>query len=90
MCCVSVAVVDRKQPAHRFLCPVSGKVILMLEDGTEYLLENPGDTVIQRGTMHAWRNPGPDIVRWVSVLVDAEPAVVNGRSLVAENRKSLL
>lgn len=62
----------------------------MMEDGTEHLLENPGDIVIQRGTMHAWRNPGPAMVRLASVLVDAEPAVVNGRSLPAENRKASL
>ncbi|KAI0788464.1 hypothetical protein C8Q75DRAFT_807677 [Abortiporus biennis] len=53
---------------------IHGKLALMLEDGIETLLENPGDVVIQRGTMHAWRNPGERWTRWVTVLVDAEPA----------------
>ncbi|KAL5535386.1 hypothetical protein ACEPAF_3480 [Sanghuangporus sanghuang] len=60
---------------------ISGKLILILDDGTEILIENPGDTVVQRGNMHTWRNPGPGVARWVSVLVDAEPAVVNGKIL---------
>ncbi|KAL5519090.1 hypothetical protein ACEPAH_773 [Sanghuangporus vaninii] len=60
---------------------ISGKLILILDDGSEILIENPGDTVVQRGNMHAWRNPGPGVARWVSVLVDAEPAVVNGKIL---------
>jgi quercetin dioxygenase-like cupin family protein len=34
---------------------VSGEVVLILEDGTEKHLRNPGDTVVQKGTMHAWR-----------------------------------
>lgn len=54
---------------------------MVLDDDSETLIENPGDTVVQRGNMHAWRNPGPGIARWVSVLVDAEPAVVNGIAL---------
>ena len=64
------------------LLPVSGKVVLVTDDGTETLIENPGDVVIQRGNMHAWRNPSPkEWVRWVSVLVDAEPARFNGQNL---------
>ena len=60
---------------------VSGKLILEMEDGTEVLLENPGDTVVMRGALHAWRNPGPEWARWMAVIIDAEPAVVNGAPL---------
>ena len=49
----------------------------MMEDGSETLLETPGDSVVMKGGMHAWRNPGTKWTRWVSVLVDAEPVVVN-------------
>ena len=64
---------------------VSGKVVLMTDDGTETLVENPGDVVIQRGNMHAWRNPSTkEWCRWVSVLVDAEPARIKGQSLPDE------
>ncbi|KAI0692790.1 hypothetical protein BC835DRAFT_1277021 [Cytidiella melzeri] len=66
---------------------ISGKLILMMEDGSEYLLDKPGDVVIQKGTMHAWRNPGPEVARWVAVLVDAEPAVVNGRQMLASTER---
>lgn len=68
---------------------VSGKLILMMEDGSEYLLDQPGDVVIQKGTMHAWRNPGPEVTRWVSLLVDADSAVVNGTVLPAEVTEQL-
>ena len=45
------------------------------------MIDKPGDTVVMRGSMHAWRNPGPGWTRWVSVLVDAEPAIVDGKAL---------
>ncbi|KAH8120169.1 hypothetical protein DFH11DRAFT_37950 [Phellopilus nigrolimitatus] len=71
-------------PMHRtssvdYNALITGKLILVTDDGSETLLENPGDTVVMRGNLHAWRNPGPGWARWVSVLVDAEPAVVNGK-----------
>jgi len=36
---------------------LSGEIILELDDGVEVLLR-PGDTVVQNGTRHRWRNPG--------------------------------
>jgi len=60
---------------------VHGELILITEDGTEKHLKNPGDTVIQRGTMHAWRNPSNGWARWVTVLIAAEPAIVKGEAL---------
>ncbi|MFI5035485.1 MAG: cupin domain-containing protein [Acidimicrobiales bacterium] len=38
---------------------VRGQVLLELTDGTSKLL-GPGDTVVQNGTRHVWRNPGPE------------------------------
>ncbi len=38
---------------------LSGEVILELDDGEERLLK-PGDTVVQNGTRHRWRNPGSE------------------------------
>lgn len=58
-------------------------MILVMEDGSETLIDNPGDTVVQRGTIHAWRNPGPEWTRWITVVIDAKPAVVNGTALPA-------
>ena len=63
---------------------MTGKLLLVMEDGSEVLLEHPGDTVVQRGTIHAWKNPGPGWARWMTILIDAEPAVVHGRALPAE------
>lgn len=57
-----------------------------MEDGGERHLTNAGDTVIQKGTMHAWRNPGKTWARWATVVVDATPPVVNGETLREEWR----
>ena len=56
-----------------------------MDDGSETYLNNPGDTVIQRGAMHAWYNPSHDKwARWVSVLMGGAPAVVGGKELATE------
>ncbi|OCH96140.1 hypothetical protein OBBRIDRAFT_822446 [Obba rivulosa] len=65
---------------------ISGKLVLILDNGVERLFETPGDLIIQRGTIHAWRNPGPEWTRWATVLIDARPAVVGGKALEAEVR----
>jgi mannose-6-phosphate isomerase-like protein (cupin superfamily) len=49
---------------------VSGSVVLELDDGTEVEV-HAGDTVIQNGTRHAWRNRGSEPCRIVVVLVGA-------------------
>jgi quercetin dioxygenase-like cupin family protein len=38
---------------------LSGQVVLELDDGAEVTL-SPGDTVVQNGTRHRWRNPGTE------------------------------
>ncbi|KAH9486970.1 Oryzines biosynthesis cluster protein J [Psilocybe cubensis] len=63
---------------------VSGELVLINEDGTEKHLKNPGDTVIQKGTMHAWRNPSVHWARWITVLIAADPVVIDGKALVPE------
>ena len=60
---------------------MSGEVILVFPDGTETYLKNPGDTVVQRGTNHAWKNPGTTWTRWVTFVIDAIPARVDGKEL---------
>jgi len=49
---------------------ISGSVTLELDDGAEVLL-NPGDTVVQNGTRHAWRNTGTEPCRLVVILIGA-------------------
>lgn len=60
---------------------LSGTVELELDDGAVTRLE-AGAIVVQRGTIHAWRNPSTDTpVRLAFVLVDAMPANVGGAPL---------
>ncbi|OAX44255.1 hypothetical protein K503DRAFT_651500, partial [Rhizopogon vinicolor AM-OR11-026] len=58
-----------------------GELVLITDDGTEKHLKNPGDVVIQKGTAHAWKNPGTEWTRCASILIDAKPAIVNGQEL---------
>jgi mannose-6-phosphate isomerase-like protein (cupin superfamily) len=50
---------------------ISGRVVLELDDGAKVEL-GPGDTVVQNGTRHAWRNPFSEPCRMVVFLVGAE------------------
>jgi len=50
---------------------VSGRVVLELDDGATREL-GPGDTVIQNGTRHAWRNPHDEPAVLVVVLIAAD------------------
>lgn len=46
---------------------MGGELVLMLDEGETTL--HPGDVVIQRNTLHAWRNDTQQPVYWVAVLV---------------------
>ena len=48
---------------------LAGSVVLVLDDGSKTALA-AGDVVVQRGTSHAWGNPGEDTARMAFVLVD--------------------
>jgi len=65
---------------------VQGELIMITDDGSETHLRNPGDTVIQKGTMHAWRNPSTEWARWMCAVIAAEPAVVGGKIMEAETK----
>jgi mannose-6-phosphate isomerase-like protein (cupin superfamily) len=52
---------------------ISGEVYLVLEDGQETLLK-PGDTVVQNGTRHVWRVPGPEPCLMAVFMVGAHRA----------------
>jgi len=49
---------------------VSGRCVLELDDGAVREL-GPGDTVVQNGTRHAWRNPYDEPCVMVVVIVGA-------------------
>lgn len=60
---------------------LSGSIELILDDGATTLVEQ-GGIVIQRGTIHSWRNPSADTTARVAfVLLDAKPVTVNGLPL---------
>jgi mannose-6-phosphate isomerase-like protein (cupin superfamily) len=54
-----------------YLMVLSGKLTMTLGDGSRRQLA-PGDTVVQRGTEHAWTVPGPETCLLLAVMV-AEP-----------------
>ncbi len=49
---------------------ISGEVWLELDEGKEVLLR-AGDTAVQNGTRHAWRNKAPEPCRMVVFIVGA-------------------
>lgn len=51
---------------------ISGEVWLELDDGAEVRL-GPGDTIVQNGTRHAWRNRGDVPCVMALLLIGAEP-----------------
>ena len=60
---------------------LSGAIELELDEGVVTLID-AGSIVIQRGTIHAWRNPSANIpARVAFVLLDATPATVDGEPL---------
>lgn len=60
---------------------ISGQVELELDDGVTTLL-GPGDVVVQRGTVHLWRNPSmTETCRIVFILTEACPVEIGGVAL---------
>jgi quercetin dioxygenase-like cupin family protein len=76
----------KQSPMHRtnsldYGIVVSGQLELELDDGAVTLL-GPGDIVIQRGTMHLWRNPSQtQVCRIVFVLTEATAVMIDGQPL---------
>jgi quercetin dioxygenase-like cupin family protein len=61
---------------------ISGKIELELDNGVVKTL-GKGDIIVQRGTIHKWRNPSKKtICRILFVLTEAKPYIFNGEPLV--------
>ena len=58
-------------PTIDYVTVIRGKLLLELDDGETVEL-NPGDTVVQRGTRHAWRNPTNEPAAISVVLLGAQ------------------
>ena len=65
---------------------LDGTLELILDSGEKRML-NRGDMVVQRGTMHAWRNPSKtEWVRFFAVVQPIEPIEMDGQKLGIEYR----
>lgn len=63
---------------------LDGEIELILDSGEKRLLRK-GDMIVQRGTMHAWRNTSEtDWARFVAWVQPIEQLEVNGRKLELE------
>ncbi|KAJ3894775.1 hypothetical protein GG344DRAFT_40364, partial [Lentinula edodes] len=61
---------------------LAGELVLVMEDGSETALTQIGDSVVMKGGMHLWKNPSSTKwCRWMTVLMSADPVVVNGEAL---------
>lgn len=75
-----------QSPMHRtnsidYGIVLSGRLELELDDNRTTLL-GPGDIVIQRGTMHRWRNPSEtELCRVAFILIEAPPYHHGGQPL---------
>ena len=78
-------------PMHRTvsvdqIVVLEGTLELILDSGEKRVL-NRGDMVVQRGTMHAWRNPSKtEWVRFFAVVQPIEPIEMDGQKLGIEYR----
>lgn len=63
---------------------LEGEMEMILDSGEVSLLKR-GDVAVQRGTMHAWKNPSAtQWGRMLFVLLDAQPLQVGGADLAEE------
>lgn len=76
----------QQSPFHRsnsidYGIVMSGHLVLEVDDGVATEL-GPGDIVVQRGTVHLWRNPSDtEVCRIVFVLIEAPAATIAGEPL---------
>lgn len=59
---------------------LKGQCDLELDDGNRVSLQ-PGDVVVQRGTMHAWVNTGDEPCVFAFILIDADPVEIGRQKL---------
>lgn len=74
-----------RSPMHRtqsldYGIVLSGVIELELDQGKRVALK-AGDVVVQRGTIHAWINPGTEPARVAFILLSAAPLQVGGREI---------
>jgi quercetin dioxygenase-like cupin family protein len=60
---------------------ISGAIDMELDGQTVRL--KAGDVLVQRGTVHNWVNPGPEVCMIAFVLISAKPVEAGGKLLAA-------
>lgn len=60
-------------PTVDFATVIKGEIVLELDDGQTVTLRQ-GDTIVQQGTRHAWRNPGTEAATVSFVMLGARAA----------------
>lgn len=77
---------EASSPMHRsssidYGIVVRGEIELELDDGKTKVI-GPGGVIVQRGTIHRWRNPSrKDTCRIVFILIEAMPFELDGKPL---------
>jgi uncharacterized cupin superfamily protein len=60
---------------------LEGEIVSVLDSGEETVMRR-GDVMVQRATMHSWRNDSKtEWARMIFCLQDCKPLVVNGKHL---------
>ena len=60
---------------------LQGEIELELDHGVKKTV-GPGSVIVQRGTIHCWRNPSKsEVCRIIFVLIEAKPFGVDGEAL---------
>ncbi|KAK7064932.1 cupin-2 domain-containing protein [Favolaschia claudopus] len=78
-------------PAHRTVSldygiVAKGSIVLELDDGERITL-NEGDTIVQRGTMHTWKNESKtEWARIYFIVLASKSVEINGQELKEEWR----
>ncbi|KAL9110729.1 MAG: hypothetical protein Q9227_004721 [Pyrenula ochraceoflavens] len=67
---------------------LKGEIICELDDGVEKLCKEH-DIVVQRGTIHAWKNVSNETVRMAFCLVPGKEVMVDGKPLGRDNIEHL-
>jgi quercetin dioxygenase-like cupin family protein len=61
---------------------MSGEIDMELDDGVTVHLK-AGDTLVQRGTIHNWKNRGTEPCLIAFILISADPVKAGGKTLQA-------
>lgn len=61
-----------------YIVVIKGEIVLELEAGETRV--GPGEFIVDRGVIHAWRNDGPETVVMASITIPAHP-VGKGRTV---------